>query len=218
MAVKRASGGGPVRALPAKGKGRTGGNVRSSKVSARQTKAAANSLAGAKLVKKSASPSKAAAKSKASFGSKAAPASVAGAAPKAAVKTKPAAATKPAAQTAAKVVRGGRSTSSKTASARLSTVQPKALVAKIYATIEGELSKLERQVGNKSQDRERASRALSQVVSSFKNAVQMHNEMVKTKPKARSAEDKEALAHAEDLRKEIAERLERLRVQRRGGK
>ena len=72
--------------------------------------------------------------------------------------------------------------------------------------------------GASSQDRERASRALSQMVSSLEKAVEMQREMTKTTAKGSAAKDKKALAHAEDLRRAIAERLERLQRQRALGK
>lgn len=46
-------------------------------------------------------------------------------------------------------------------------VHPRTLVKRIYKTIDRELTKLEDQTGKTSQDRERASRALSQMVSSL---------------------------------------------------
>jgi cellobiose-specific phosphotransferase system component IIA len=92
------------------------------------------------------------------------------------------------------------------------------LVQRVYNTIDGELTKLEKQKGASSQDRERASRALSQMVSSLEKAVEMQREMTKAAAKGSGVKDKEALAHAEDLRRAIAERLERLQRQRALGK
>ncbi|HVZ05129.1 hypothetical protein [Hyphomicrobium sp.] len=85
---------------------------------------------------------------------------------------------------------------------------------RVYNTIDGELTKLEKQKGLTSQDRERASRALSQMVNALEKAVEMQREMTKTKRSGGDAKSKEALAHAEDLRREIAERLERLNRKR----
>jgi hypothetical protein len=92
--------------------------------------------------------------------------------------------------------------------------KPNALVQRVYNTIDGELTKLEKQKGLTSQDRERASRALSQMVNALEKAVEMQREMTKRKPTGGDAKSKEALAHAEDLRREIAERLERLNRKR----
>jgi hypothetical protein len=92
--------------------------------------------------------------------------------------------------------------------------KPNALVQRVYNTIDGELTKLEKQKGLTSQDRERASRALSQMVNALEKAVEMQREMTKRKSTGGDAKSKEALAHAEDLRREIAERLERLNRKR----
>jgi hypothetical protein len=90
----------------------------------------------------------------------------------------------------------------------------RSLVQRVYNTIDGELTKLEEQKGLTSQDRERASRALSQMVNALEKAVEMQREMTKRKATGGDAKSKEALAHAEDLRREIAERLERLNRKR----
>jgi len=90
----------------------------------------------------------------------------------------------------------------------------KSLVQRVYNTIDGELTKLEKQKGLTSQDRERASRALSQMVNALEKAVEMQREMTKTKTSGGGAKSRESLAHAEDLRREIAERLERLNRKR----
>jgi hypothetical protein len=92
--------------------------------------------------------------------------------------------------------------------------KPNVLVQRVYNTIDGELTKLEKQKGLTSQDRERASRALSQMVNALEKAVEMQRDMTKRKPTGGDAKSKEALAHAEDLRREIAERLERLNRKR----
>ncbi|MBS0251379.1 MAG: hypothetical protein JSR78_09990 [Proteobacteria bacterium] len=94
----------------------------------------------------------------------------------------------------------------------------RSLVQRVYNTIDGELTKLEKQKGLTSQDRERASRALSQMVNALEKAVEMQREMTKRKSVGGSAKSKEALAHAEDLRREIAERLERLNRKRAPGR
>jgi hypothetical protein len=99
-------------------------------------------------------------------------------------------------------------------SATRTRAKPNALVQRVYNTIDGELTKLEKQKGLTSQDRERASRALSQMVNALEKAVEMQREMTKRKPTGGDARSKEALAHAEDLRREIAERLERLNRKR----
>ena len=96
--------------------------------------------------------------------------------------------------------------------------KPNALVQRVYNTIDGELTKLERQKGATSQDRERASRALSQMVNALEKAVEMQRDMTKRKTTGGDAKSKEALAHAEDLRREIAERLERLNRKRAPGR
>jgi hypothetical protein len=90
----------------------------------------------------------------------------------------------------------------------------KSLVQRVYNTIDGELTKLEEQKGLASQDRERASRALSQMVNALEKAIEMQREMTKRKPAGGDAKSKDALAHAENLRREIAERLERLNRKR----
>lgn len=92
--------------------------------------------------------------------------------------------------------------------------KPKDLVQRVYNTIDLELTKLEQQKGVSSQDRERASRALSQMVNSLEKAVDMQRDISNGASKRANAKDKEALRHAEDLRREIAERLERLNRQR----
>ena len=102
--------------------------------------------------------------------------------------------------------------------AKKSKARPEVLVQHVYDAIDGELTKLEEQVGLKSQDRERASRALSQMVSSLEKAVEMQRAMAKDKKKGASPKDLEALRHAEDMRKEIAERLERVRSGRQTSK
>jgi hypothetical protein len=94
----------------------------------------------------------------------------------------------------------------------------KSLVQRVYNTIDGELTKLEKQKGLTSQDRERASRALSQMVNALEKAVEMQREMTERKTTGGDAKSKEALAHAEDLRREIAERLERLNRKRAPGR
>lgn len=94
-------------------------------------------------------------------------------------------------------------------------VKPLGLVKRVYNTIDKELSKLEAHKGASSQDRERASRALSQMVSSLEKAVEMQREITKEQGRTKAGgKDKEALKHAEDLRREIAERLEKLHRQR----
>lgn len=104
------------------------------------------------------------------------------------------------------------------ATKRVVSVKPKDLVMRIYNTIDKELTKLEKQKGASSQDRERASRALSQMVSSLEKSVEMQREITKDKKSTGSRRDKEALKHAEDLRLEIADRLERLHRKRVTGK
>ena len=92
--------------------------------------------------------------------------------------------------------------------------KPRSLVQRVYNTIDSELTKLEKQKGLTSQDRERASRALSQMVNALEKAVEMQRDITKTKSSGGDARNKEALAHAEDLRREIADRLERLNRKR----
>lgn len=97
--------------------------------------------------------------------------------------------------------------------------QPQGLVKRIYNTIDKELSKLEEHAGKSSQDRERASRALSQMVSSLEKAVEMQREIARESGRKRGGKkDTEALKHAEELRREIADRLERLHRQRAAAK
>ena len=85
---------------------------------------------------------------------------------------------------------------------------------KFYDTIWRELEKLDKQDGTKSQDRERASRAVSQLATSMEKAVSMHKAIERDKTREEKPKDREALAHAEDMRRKIAERLERLHSQR----
>lgn len=96
--------------------------------------------------------------------------------------------------------------------------KPNSLVQKVLRTINGELTKLDEHTGNSSQDRERASRALSQMVTSLEKAVGMQRQIERDKGSPNGAKDKEVLRHAEDLRRQIAERLERLNRQRNGGR
>ncbi len=94
------------------------------------------------------------------------------------------------------------------------TPSPTGLLKLVYGTIEKELGKLERQSGDKSQDRERASRALSQIMNSLEKAVEMQRGIAKDNTRGGDKKDKEALRNAEDLRKEIVERIERFRASR----
>lgn len=87
---------------------------------------------------------------------------------------------------------------------------PRSLILKIYGTIDGELTKLEKQKGSTSQDRERASRALSQITSSLERASDMQRELAKASARGARKTETEALRHAEDMRRQIAERIERL--------
>lgn len=108
----------------------------------------------------------------------------------------------------------GRRAAAGSAKRSRSAPTKKSLVQRVYNTIDGELTKLEKQKGLTSQDRERASRALSQMVNALEKAVEMQREMTKTKTSGGGAKSRESLAHAEDLRREIAERLERLNRKR----
>lgn len=92
--------------------------------------------------------------------------------------------------------------------------KPDVLLQHVFGTIEGELKKLDSHKGASSQDRERASRALTQMVNSLEKAVEMQRDITKAKSKGRGAKDREALAHADDLRREIAERIEKLQRKR----
>jgi hypothetical protein len=92
--------------------------------------------------------------------------------------------------------------------------KPIALLRHVCSTIEGELTKLDQQSGDTSQDRERASRSLSQMVNSLEKTIKMQNEVIKDTAKGSSNTEKEELAHADDLRRQIAERLERLQQKR----
>ena len=96
--------------------------------------------------------------------------------------------------------------------------KPTVLLQHVYKTIEGELHKLDEHTGKSSQDRERASRALSQMVNSLEKAIDMQRDMAKRTKRASSAKDKQELAHAEDLRRTIADRLARLSGKRDSGK
>jgi hypothetical protein len=107
-----------------------------------------------------------------------------------------------------------KKSSPKKPAAKKVTLKPIELVRRVYNTIDGELTKLEEQAGSTSQDRERASRALSQMVNSLEKAVEMQREITKDTTKGSGKKNKEELAHAEDLRRAIAERIERLQSKR----
>jgi hypothetical protein len=100
---------------------------------------------------------------------------------------------------------------------RKTSHKPKDLVQKVYDTINTELSKLDQHRGASSQDRERASRALSQMVNSLEKAIEMQRQIAQDKGGAAALKDTEALRDAEDLRRQIAERLERINRQREPG-
>ena len=72
--------------------------------------------------------------------------------------------------------------------------KPRSLVQRVYNTIDSELTKLEKQKGLTSQDRERASRALSQMVNALEKAVEMQRDITKTKSSGGDARNKEALS------------------------
>jgi hypothetical protein len=95
-----------------------------------------------------------------------------------------------------------------------SAPKPVALLRHVCSTIEGELTKLDQQSGDTSQDRERASRSLSQMVNSLEKTIKMQSEVTKDTTKGSNTKQKEELAHADDLRRQIAERLERLQQKR----
>lgn len=94
---------------------------------------------------------------------------------------------------------------------------PKAisLVLKVLTTIDGELTKLEEHSGKSSQDRERASRALSQMVTSLERTVDMQRQIARDKNAANGGQDKEAMRNADDMRRRLIERVERLAQQKR---
>lgn len=110
-----------------------------------------------------------------------------------------------------------RGTAKKRKAQNKKTLKPLELVQRVYAAIDGELTKLEHQEGTSSQDRERGSRALSQLVNSLEKATDMQQVLAAKTAKGGSKKDKEALADAEDLRRQIAERLERLSRKRDAG-
>ncbi len=124
----------------------------------------------------------------------------------------------PATTTASAAARKGASGTGDAETAKKAAPKPIVLVRRVYNTIDGELTKLEQQKGASSQDRERASRALSQMVNSLEKAIDMQREMTKDTTKGSGQKDKEALAHAEDLRRAVAERIERLHRERLAGK
>lgn len=123
----------------------------------------------------------------------------------------------PASATSAATAKASATAKTKAAVKRTAAVQPRSLVQRVYRAIETELAKLEQQKGASSQDRERASRALSQMVNSLEKAIDMQRDIVKSTAPRAKAKDTEALRHAEDLRRQIAERLERLQPKRRTG-
>ncbi len=97
---------------------------------------------------------------------------------------------------------------------RVLTPKPTGLLKLVYGTIEKELGKLERQDGLESQDRERASRALSQIMNSLEKAVEMQREITKDEARGGEKKDKDVLKDAEAKRKELAERIARFRASR----
>jgi hypothetical protein len=116
---------------------------------------------------------------------------------------------------AAKTMRRARSNSAKqSAKKRKLTPKPTGLLKLVYGTIEKELGKLEKQEGLESQDRERASRALSQIMNSLEKAVEMQREITKDEARGGEKKDKEVLKDAEAKRKELAERIARFRASR----
>jgi hypothetical protein len=117
-----------------------------------------------------------------------------------------------------KTIANPRAGASPKAKSKPIAAKPRSLVQRVYNTIDSELTKLEKQKGLTSQDRERASRALSQMVNALEKAVEMQRDITKTKSSGGDARNKEALAHAEDLRREIADRLERLNRKRSAGR
>jgi hypothetical protein len=96
--------------------------------------------------------------------------------------------------------------------------KPKGLVQHVFDTLDGELTKLEGQIGETSQDRERASRALSQMVSSLKNTVEMQHEMERRAKRSGKVKDKQEAARAEEKRRELAERIDCLKRKQRARK
>ena len=113
-----------------------------------------------------------------------------------------------------KTVANPRAGASPKAKSKPIAAKPRSLEQRVYNTIDSDLTKHEKQKGLTSQDRERASRALSQMVNALEKAVEMQRDITKTKSSGGDARNKEALAHAEDLRREIADRLERLNRKR----
>jgi len=91
-----------------------------------------------------------------------------------------------------------------------------ALVHRFYKSIASQLKKLDEQEGTKSQDRERASRAVSQLATSMEKTVSLHRAIENDKSQGDNPKRREALAHAEDMRRKIAEKLERLNSKRLG--
>lgn len=91
-----------------------------------------------------------------------------------------------------------------------------ALVHRFYKSIASQLKKLDEQEGSKSQDRERASRAVSQLATSMEKTVSLHRAIENDKSQGDNPKRREALAHAEDMRRKIAEKLERLNSKRLG--
>ncbi len=90
--------------------------------------------------------------------------------------------------------------------------KPADLLKRVYGAIAKELRKLNDQTGTTSQDRERGSRALSQIMNSFEKAVKMQKKV--EKKRGGNKRDKETLQDAEAMRRKIAERLEHLHRER----
>ena len=90
--------------------------------------------------------------------------------------------------------------------------KPAGLANQMLGAVRIELNKLAGQDGTTSQDRERGSRALMQLMNTLEKAVKMHKKVSK-KPGG-NKQHKETLKDAETMRREIAERLERLHEQR----
>lgn len=88
--------------------------------------------------------------------------------------------------------------------------KPADLANQMLGAVRIELDKLKDQDGTTSQDRERGSRALMQLMNTLEKAVKMHKKVSK-KPGG-NKQHKETLKDAENLRREIAERIERFRA------
>ena len=88
------------------------------------------------------------------------------------------------------------------------------LLQHVFGTIEGELKKLDSHKGASSQDRERARGRYRKWSTVWRKPSRCNARLPKPTPRGARPRIRKQLAHAEDLRRAIAERLERLHSKR----